>query len=294
MGLLSISRIAAVSNSGGVSNNSRGVPVKVTKASARDTAFFSERAQNAAQSAQNAKTAAEESAKETDDKKSFAELIKEQTEKINSLFSKKETDSANDRQLISIKLKMRGGLTLSADEERYLSQKDPDGYENYRTTRNACRTFRSQLMCCRTKDEVNGMRLSNALSALSAYKKATKGGGDGSAVAGLNMALEREISSFAQSSKYRSLPTAAERDKYYMELAKARKFEREKNNAKKLNALKKKKKQVKTPGDGKRTVAQVQNSPLGKKVRKANKSSCCGVCFASTAKSSYRKMDQKG
>lgn len=293
MGLLPISRTAAVSNNGGVSNISRGVPVKVTKASARDTAFFSENAQNAAQAAQNAETA-KESDKETDEKKSFAELIKEQTEKIESLFSKKDYDKANDRQLMNIRMKMRGGLTLSANEERYLEKNDPDGYENYRTTRDACRTFRSQLMCCRTKDEVNGMRLSNALSALSAYKKATKGGGDGSAVAGLNMALEREISSFAQSAKYRSLPTAAERDKYYMELAKARKFEREKNNAKKLNSLKKKKKQVKFPGDGKRTVAQVQNSPLGKKVRNANKSSCCGVCYASTAKSSYRKMDQKG
>lgn len=291
MKLLSINRIAAVST-GGVSNNSRSVPAKVTKTSARDTAFFSEYAQNAA-SAQNTKSA-NESDKETDDKKSFAELIKEQTEKIESLFSKKEYDKANDRQLMSIRMKMRGGLTLSTNEERYLEKNDPDGYENYRTTRDACRTFRSQLMCCRTKDEVNGMRLSNALSALSAYKKATKGGGDGSAVAGLNMALEREISSFAQSAKYRNLPTAAERDKYYMELAKARKFEREKNNAKKLNALKKKKKQVKFPGDGKRTVAQVQNSPLGKKVRNANKSSCCGVCYTATAKSSYKKMDQRG
>lgn len=287
MGVSAISRATAVTN--GAANNSRAATVKVTKASARDTAYFSEEAQRAVEAAQNAETA-----KETDDKKSFAELIKEQTEKIESLFSKKEYDKASDRQLMSIRMKMRGGLTLSANEERYLEKNDPDGYENYRTTRDACRTFRTQLMCCRTKDEVNGMRLSNALSALSAYKKATKGGGDGSAVAGLNMALEREISSFSQTAKYRDLPTAAERDKYYMELAKARKFEREKQNAKRLNALRKKKKQVKMPGDGKRTVAQVQNSPLGKKVRKANKSSCCGICYTSTAKSSYRKMDQKG
>lgn len=287
MGVSAISRTTAVTN--GAANNSRAATVKVTKASARDTAYFSEEAQRAVEAAQNAETA-----KETDDKKSFAELIKEQTEKIESLFSKKEYDKASDRRLMSIRMKMRGGLTLSANEERYLEKNDPDGYENYRTTRDACRTFRTQLMCCRTKDEVNGMRLSNALSALSAYKKATKGGGDGSAVAGLNMALEREISSFSQTAKYRDLPTAAERDKYYMELAKARKFEREKQNAKRLNALRKKKKQVKMPGDGKRTVAQVQNSPLGKKVRKANKSSCCGICYTSTAKSSYRKMDQKG
>lgn len=281
---------AAVTNSVGASNSSRGVTAKSAKASARDTALFSEYAQKAVEAAKTADTA-EENDKET--KKSFAELIEEQTEKINKLFSKDDNDKANDRQLMSIRMKMRGGLTLTANEERYLEKNDPDGYENYRTTRDACRTFRSQLMCCRTKDEVNGMRLSNALSALSAYKKAAKSG-DGSAVAGLNMALEREISSFSQSSRYRSLPTAAERDKYYMELAKARKFEREKNVAKRLNALKKKKKQVKTPGDGKRTVAQVQNSTLGRKVRNANKGCCCGMSFSSTVKSSYKKMDQKG
>lgn len=289
MGISAINKMTVIS-SGGAANNSRGVPVKVTKASARDTACFSEEAQWAVE-AQTAES--KKSDKETDDNKSFAELIKEQTEKIEKLFSKIDRDKTNDR-LSSIRMKMRSGLTLSATEEQYLSKNDPDGYENYRTTRDACRTFRSQLMCCRTKDEVNGMRLSNALSALSAYKKATRGGGDGSAVAGLNMALEREISSFSQSAKFRNLPTAAERDKYYMELAKARKFEREKQNAKRLNALKKKKKQVKTPGDGKRTVAQVRNSALGKKVRNANKGCCCGMSFASTAKSSYGKMDQKG
>lgn len=292
MGILSVSR--CVSSQSGVcaAENTRAAAVNVIKVSARDTAFFSEQAKKAAQTA--AEKTGESPSADKSGEKSFSELIKEQTEKIDNMFSSKEYDRSSDRQLISIKLKMRGGLTLSADEERYLSQKDPDSYSNYRTVLDARKMFRCQLASCRTKDEVNGMRLSNALSALSAYKKAIKKGGDGAEVAGLNMALEREISDFARSGRYQSLPTAAERSKYYLEIAKARKFEREKQAAKRLNALRKKKKQVKQPGDGKRTVAQVENSALGQKIRKADRGGSCGVCFTSFAGSSYKKMDQKG
>lgn len=234
-----------------------------------------------------------ESAREASSEKSFSELIKEQTDKIDRMFSKND-EAVNEFQLNSIKMKLRSGMTLSADEEKYLEKHDPDGYTNYRTTLDARRMFRMQLSCCRTKDEVNGMRLSNALSALSAYKKAIKNGGDGSEIAGLNMALEREISDYAKSARYNSLPTAAERDKYYMELAKARRYEREKRAAEKLNATRKKKKQVKQIGDGKRTVAQVENSPLGRKVRNAGKGGACLSYSSSLMTSSYKKMDQKG
>lgn len=291
MGVLSVSRAAALSNGVGASGSPREMTVKDTKTASRDTVFFSEYTYEADKSE---KTANAKNAEEKETGKSMSELIREQTEKIDKLFSSKENDRDKEKQLMSIKMKMRGGLVLSANEEQYLSKHDPDAYSNYRTTQDARRSFRMQLMCCRTKDEVNGMRLSNALSAMSAYKKAIKHGGDGTEVVGLNMALEREISSFANSSRYRGLPTAAERDKYYMELSKARKFEREKRLADKQNATRKKKKQVKQPGDGKRTVAQVNNSALGKKVRKANSGSVCGMCYAPSAVRSYQKMDQKG
>lgn len=278
------------------------------KTSKRDSAYFSNMAfsrssaeasetsgNSAGVSAASSVTAASEEVKDVKEvKKSISEMVKEQTEKLHKMFGSDESENTSkSNRLMLIKQKMRGGLTLSADDEKYLSKHDPDSYSNYCTMQDARKTFRMQLMCCRTKDEVNGMRLSNALSALSSYKKALKNGGDGSAVAGMNMAFERDISSFTQSSRYRSLPTAAERDKYYMDLAKARKFEREKQQAKKLNAKLKKKKQVKVPGDGKRTVAQVQNSAVGRKVRNAGRGSC-GVSFSSFASSSYRKMDQKG
>lgn len=285
---MGISRISPVSAEKMAASAARRSAAGSSRASARDRADFSEQAQAASASASSAEKKASE------EKKSYAELIKEQTDKIDKLFSKDDQSSSNNNQLTSIKQKIRSGLTLSISEEQYLSKHDPDSYSNYRTVLDSRRMFRAQLSCCRTKDEVNGMRLSNALAALSSYKKAMKNGGDGSEIAGLNMALEREISSFSQSARYRSLPTAAERDKYYMELAKARKFEREKREAQRLNSRSKKKKQVKQPGDGKRTVAQVENSALGRKVRNAGKGGSCGFGYSSFAGCSYKKMDQKG
>lgn len=310
---MGVSRLNAAARSTTHSAEQESHTVKMTRASeksytsARDTAEFSDLAQKLAETEKQYEEAVAEATKNTNvkaestnksgksdktEKKSLSELIKEQTDKIDKMFSDDSGDRKNDNQLISIRLKIRSGRILNASEERYLSKYDPDAYSDYRTTQDACRMFRCQLSSCRTRDEVNGMRLSNALSALSAYKKAVKQGGDGSAVAGLNMALEREIRSFSQSARFRSLPTSAERDKYYMQLAKARKFEREKKLAERANANSKKKKQIKQPGDGKMTVSQVMNSPLGRKVRSSEKGGG-GVCFSAGSFSTY-KMNQKG
>lgn len=291
--------IASVKWSTGVGSKAPGasnyaVAVKVSKVSARDTAFFSAQAKTAAQAAA-AKAEEPASAEKTEEQKTLSDIIKEQTEKIDSMFSSasKETDKSKDKVLLIIKQKLRSGRMLSTTEEKYLSKNDPDSYSNYRTVLDARRTFRTQLAMCRNKDDVISMRLCNALSALSAYKKAIKQGGDGSEVAGLNMALEREISNFSRSARYQSLPTSAERSRYQIELAKARRYEREKRLADRQNALRKKKKIVKVPGDGKRTVSQVENSYLGRKIRNADRGSACVMSFASFG-SPYKKMDQKG
>ena len=295
MGVTAVKWNAAGSAGAGAAAKTSAVSVKVTKVSARDTAYFSAQAHSAAQ------TAAEEvekslSSEKSEDKKTLSEIIKEQTDKIDSMFSSSDNyDKSKDKVLLIIRQKMRSGLRLSVTEEKYLSKNDPDSYSNYRTILDARRSFRTQLAMCRNKDDVYSMRLANALSALSAYKKAIKQGGDGAEVAGLNMALEREISNFSRSGRFQNLPTVAERSKYQIELAKARRYEREKRLAERQNALRKKKKQVKVPGDGKRTVAQVENSYLGRKIRNADKGASCGVSFpASSFGTSYRKMDQKG
>lgn len=252
-------------------------------------------------SAENAKSqASEKNCGNSDGKpeeKTIAEMVKEQMEKIDSLFAEKEYDRANDTRLSSIKAKMRTGAGLSPSEQQYLAAKDPDAYSNFQTIENAKKMYRCSLNACRTKDEVNAMRLSNALSALSAYRKAIRNGGDGSAVAGLNAALDREIRSFTGTSNYRRLPTAAECNKFDRDLAKAKKNEREKKLAEKRKlearrkrtlaakklAAKRAARYKKTPGDGKQTVAQVLSSPTARKVlaSRAKRDNCGCAYFGS-------------
>ncbi|MBD5383761.1 MAG: hypothetical protein HDR72_02010 [Ruminococcaceae bacterium] len=225
--------------------------------------------------------------------KSISEMVKEQMEKIDSLFAQKEYDKANDTRLSGIKAKMRTGSGLTPSEQQYLAAKDPEAYSSFQRTETARKMYRCSLNACRTKDEVNAMRLSNALSALSAYRKAIRNGGDGADVAGLNAALDREIRSFTSTSNYRRLPTVAECNKFDRDLAKAKKNEREKKLAekRKLEAKRqrtiaakklaaKRAKYKKTPGDGKQTVAQVLSSPTAKKVLASRaKSNYCGCAY---------------
>ncbi len=201
---------------------------------------------------------------------SISEMVKEQMEKIDSLFAENEYDKDNDKMLIDIRQKMRQGKTLSPSEQQYLASKDPDAYSSFQKIDCARKMFRCTLNSCRTRDDVISMRLSNALTALSEYKKAVRNGGSGDVVVGLNAAFENELRDFSKTSGYRKLPTVAECNKFDKEIAKARKFEREKRLEKRRLAAakkyKKKKKAVKTPGDGKRTVAQVLADPTSKKV----------------------------
>lgn len=213
-----------------------------------------------------------------DKKKSLAELLEEQKERIENLFSDLPK---NDNSVGVIKNKIRQGKKLTPYEQQTLSAKDPAAYESYRKLDAARGMFRCSLNNCRTRDDVIGMRLSNALTALSSYKKAIREGGDGSEVVALNAALENELRDFAKSSSYRALPTAAECNKFDRDIAKARRYEQEKRLEKRREQLRKKykKKTKKTPGDGKRTVAQVLADPTSKKVlaSRAKRTYCtCG------------------
>lgn len=203
-----------------------------------------------------------------DPQKTIAEMVKEQIEKIDSLFAEKDYDKNNDRKLIDIRAKIRQGRTLSPYEQQYLASKDPDSYKSFQQIDSARKMFRCSLNSCRTKDDVISMRLSNALTALSEYKKAIRKGDSGDAIVGLNAAFENELRDYSKTSGFKSLPTAAECNKFDKDIAKARKYEQEKRLEKRrLAAAKKyKKKSVKTPGDGKRTVNQMLSDPTSKKV----------------------------
>lgn len=257
----------------------------------RDNASFSASARMAAKSSETEVSKSSSEKSESNSEKTVAEMLKEQSERFDGMFEDKEYDKSRDTRLQGIRAKMRSGQTLTFMEQSYLAIRDPDSYKTFQQTESARRAYRCTLMSCRTRDEVNGMRLSNALSALSAYKKAIRNGGDGAEVVGLNAALDREIREFTQSRNYQSLPTSAECNKFDRDLAKARKFEQEKRIAERKNRLKKKKKQVKTPGDGKQTVRQVMNSPTGKKVINSRSKRVCSTYHSDT--NLYGKMNRK-
>lgn len=234
---------------------------------------------------------------EKTEQKTMAEWVKEQMEKLDSFLAEKENNKNSDRRLADIKTKMRQGKTLSANEQQYLAAKDPDTYSTFQKINSARKMFRCSLRSCRTKDDVISMRLSNALTALSEYRKATRKGGSGDDIVALNAALENEIRDFSTSSGFKSLPTVAECNKFDKDLAKARKYEQEKRiekrrlAAEKAKKYKKKKKAIKTPGDGKRTVAQVLSDPTSKKVLASRAKQT--YCTCSMSYDLSRKMNSK-
>lgn len=217
------------------------------------------------------------------EQKTLAEMMVEQMDKIDNMFSKyKEYDKSKDTKLNSILHKFNTGVTLTAAEQQYLALKDPDTYSSYQKINTVRGMYKCSLGACSTRDQVNSMRLCNSLSALAEYKKAIRKGGDGADIIRLNAALENEIKSYVKAGNYQRLPTAAECNKFDADIAKARKYEREKQLEKRLERLdptgKKRKKKYKIPGDGKRTVAQVMNSPLGRKVLASRRKSGCCSC----------------
>lgn len=229
----------------------------------------------------------------TEKPKTLSELLEEQRNKLDKLFSHTESSS---NSIGSIKNKIRQGRKLTPYEQRLLSAKDPAAYESYMKINSARTMFRCSLNSCRTRDDVIGMRLSNALTALASYRKATRGGGDGGDIAALNAAFENELRDFARTPGFRSLPTAAECNKFDRDLAKARKHEREmklekQREQQRLRNKRYKKKIKKTPGDGKRTVAQVLADPTSKKVMASRrKRACCYFDSSLFQKSGYSKI----
>ncbi|MDE7230904.1 MAG: hypothetical protein K2N56_10530, partial [Oscillospiraceae bacterium] len=230
-----------------------------------------------------------------DTQKTIAEMVKEQIEKIDSLFAEKDYDKNSDKKLMDIRAKMRQGRTLSPYEQQYLASKDPDSYKSFQQIDSARKMFRCSLNSCRTKDDVISMRLSNALTALSEYKKAIRKGESGDAVVGLNAAFENELRDYSKTPGFKSLPTVAECNKFDRDIAKARKYEQEKRLEKRRLAAakkyKKKKKSVKTPGDGKRTVNQVLSDPTSKKVLASRAKQT--YCTCSMSYDASRRMNSK-
>lgn len=252
---------------------------------------------------------AADSAAESEDKadgaekpqKSISDWVKEQMNILQSSLAEKEDDKAY--RLNSINSKLNSGQKLTPSEKQYLMTHDPMAYQNAQRIENDSKYYSKMLSCCRTKDDVHSLRLSYSLSALAELKKLKGGEGDiGSVMAILqrNAALERETYNFVRRGGYSALPTRAECRKVASDLRKARLYELEKKRAKAAarkktaEAKRKRRKAAKTPGDGKRTVAQVLQSPTAKKVRRSMAKRAYISCAAAYHVVTKSRMDTRG
>ncbi len=243
-----------------------------------------------------------EGAEEKPDK-SLSDWVKEQMELLETNRREREEEKRHDPQLQNINNKLNMGQNLTPTEKQYLMAHDPIAYQNAQQIENERKYYSKMLCCCRTKDDVHAIRLSNAMSALAELKKIRNGGGDGMAslsrIIQRNAAFESETNRFVRSGGYSALPTRAECRKVAADLQKAKRYEREKKRAKDLErkksaeAKRKAKKLKKNPGDGKQTVAQVMQTSTARKVRRSMAKRAY-LCSARAAFHVVSKMNRKG
>ncbi len=147
------------------------------------------------------------------------------------LESMKPDESASMRQQISTK--MMAGKRLSSAEMEYLKENDPQTYQKARTIEMEREAYERRLKQCRTKEEVQRVKFSQAASSLATVKNVES---NPSIPKGQKLALiMQELHKFnamsdtdrayMQSKDYQSLPTEAEKRKAEEELEKAEKAE---------------------------------------------------------------------
>ena len=147
------------------------------------------------------------------------------------LESMKPDESASMRQQISTK--MMAGKRLSSAEMEYLKENDPQTYQKARTIEMEREAYERRLKQCRTKEELQRVKFSQAASSLATVKNVES---NPSIPKGQKLALiMQELHKFnamsdtdrayMQSKDYQSLPTEAEKRKAEEELEKAEKAE---------------------------------------------------------------------
>lgn len=147
------------------------------------------------------------------------------------LESMKPDESASMRQQISTK--MMAGKRLSSAEMEYLKENDPQTYQKARTIEMEREAYERRLKQCKTKEEVQRVKFSQAASSLATVKNVES---NPSIPKGQKLALiMQELHKFnamsdtdrayMQSKDYQSLPTEAEKRKAEEELEKAEKAE---------------------------------------------------------------------
>lgn len=140
--------------------------------------------------------------------------------------SAQEDESGKDEKLSSILQKAYTGKKLTADERQYLQAKDPLSYQKIQANEQEQKAYEQELKKCRTKEDVQRLKLSRIGSSL-ATVKSIENNPHITQEKKLQMIslenakcekLERSTQAFVKSGKYAQLPTEAEKAKAEKEL----------------------------------------------------------------------------
>lgn len=177
--------------------------------------------------------------KETNDFESQSKKseLQRKNEAFKASYLKQREENKGDETLNKINNKIASGAELTANEMKYLQTKNPILYQKLLANEAEKKNYEKELKKCKTKDEVEKLKMSKATKALSAISAVKNNPnipeGTKLAVAQGEMnrlqELEKIAHKFEKSSEYAKLPTDAEKRKEEADLAEAKR-----NEAKKL------------------------------------------------------------
>ncbi len=145
----------------------------------------------------------------------------------------KAQKGASSRMMQTIQSKMMGGKKLSAEEMAYLKEHAPETYQKARAIEMEREAYERELKQCRTKEEVQRVKMAHAASAMASVKEIESNPNipKGKKLELMMQELQRNQAlgdterKYVESGEYKRLPTEAERLKAEKEMEKAKKAE---------------------------------------------------------------------
>lgn len=198
-----------------------------------------------------------------------------------------------DKTMDTIQAKIYSGKKLTAEEKKYLQEKDPKTYEKVKANEMEQKNYEEALKKCKTKEDVERLKMSHMATSFSAVNSIMH---DPHIPEGEKLklvlaehqkvkALESSTQEFIESGRYHKLPTEAEQRKAEQDLEEAEQAEREEvqdaADAKTPSQIAEeiKKEEIETSGatsgssddqeKSEMTRAEAEQTPEAKKVRRA-------------------------
>lgn len=231
------------------------------------------------------------------DKADFsADYTKNERQRLNEQFKQsymeQQKNNESDKTLSAINDKIAVGAKLTPDEMKYLQVKNPAQYQKLKELENEKKQYEEDLKKCKTKEDVEKLKMSKVSSSLSAIN-AVKNNPNIPESKKLEIAVQEqrrlgELSKieakFVKSGEYARLPAEAEKIKAEQEIREAEensirtqqqndneKTQQAENNESAEKTVAPEEEKTEKTGDDseKPTVEEAKQSPEAKKVRRA-------------------------